>query len=373
MILYRSFLILLFLTSGWTLAIVECPYQEKELNDIETLELYYRAEKVLCNADLSGVQLLGADLSSANLIGSNLRGSELRYVELDRANLSNSDLRDADLTYASLRGTKLTGANLSGADFKFSVLTDADFRSVTFKNSECNSKYCHDNWVSFRGARDLHLIQTDIPLPPELFQLRQNYRTTGAEREADELTTLIMRNTVRWNSDSSFEYLISMIAFDWTVEWGRVPSRALSILLFLMVFFSILYLCIMRWVIRKNESDALKVIYLPGLPGEIERPFSSLFHKQQTFSRPYASENDMKLTFRQLRVLAFHAVWFSVISAFHFGWRDLNVGSWLSRILPNPFSYRSQGALRTLSGIQSLISVYLIVMWALTAFSNPWG
>ena len=62
---------------------------------------------------------------------------------------------------------------------------------------------------------------------------------------------------------------------------------------------------------------------------------------------------------------------FSFLSAFHIGWKDLNVGNWISRIQPREYSLYATGWVRTVSGIQSLISVYLIAAWALTYFGRP--
>ncbi len=65
------------------------------------------------------------------------------------------------------------------------------------------------------------------------------------------------------------------------------------------------------------------------------------------------------------------AFYFSVISAFHVGWRDLNVGTWIARMQPRDYALRAKGWVRVVSGVQSLISVYLIAMWVLTYFGRP--
>ena len=65
------------------------------------------------------------------------------------------------------------------------------------------------------------------------------------------------------------------------------------------------------------------------------------------------------------------ALYFSMLSAFQIGWRELNVGTWLSRIQPTEFALRGRGWVRVVSGLQSLISVYLVAMWALTYFGRP--
>ncbi len=69
-------------------------------------------------------------------------------------------------------------------------------------------------------------------------------------------------------------------------------------------------------------------------------------------------------------VLGF-AFYFSALSAFQIGWRDLNVGSWLARLQFREFGLRARGWVRFVSGLQSLLSVYLLAMWALTYFGRP--
>jgi hypothetical protein len=65
-----------------------------------------------------------------------------------------------------------------------------------------------------------------------------------------------------------------------------------------------------------------------------------------------------------------YALMFSLYSAFHLGWRDLNVGAWLSRLQGQEYTLRGSGWVRTMSGVQSLLSVYLLAMWALTQFGR---
>jgi hypothetical protein len=66
-----------------------------------------------------------------------------------------------------------------------------------------------------------------------------------------------------------------------------------------------------------------------------------------------------------------YAAYFSLLSAFHIGWRDLNVGTWISRIQFHEYTLRATGWVRFVSGLQSLLSVYLLAIWALTYFSRP--
>src|SRR5215831_1209104 len=65
------------------------------------------------------------------------------------------------------------------------------------------------------------------------------------------------------------------------------------------------------------------------------------------------------------------AAYFSLLSTFQIGFREFNVGTWLSRAQPRNFVLEAVGWVRTVSGLQSLLSVYLLAMWLLTYFGRP--
>jgi len=77
-----------------------------------------------------------------------------------------------------------------------------------------------------------------------------------------------------------------------------------------------------------------------------------------------------KFSGRGLKAIAF-SLYFSLLSAFSIGWRELNVGNWITKIQPHEYSLRPTGWVRTASGIQSLLSVYLLALWILTFFGRP--
>jgi hypothetical protein len=63
-------------------------------------------------------------------------------------------------------------------------------------------------------------------------------------------------------------------------------------------------------------------------------------------------------------------LYFSVLSAFNIGWRELNVGNWIQRLQAKEYTLKATGWVRTVSGVQSLISAYLLAIWALTYFGQ---
>ena len=64
-------------------------------------------------------------------------------------------------------------------------------------------------------------------------------------------------------------------------------------------------------------------------------------------------------------------MFFSLMSAFNIGFRDINFGRWLRLLTRQEFDIKAVGWARVIAGWQSLISVYLIALWALTYFGRP--
>jgi len=67
------------------------------------------------------------------------------------------------------------------------------------------------------------------------------------------------------------------------------------------------------------------------------------------------------------------SMFFSLMSAFNIGFRDINFGRWLRLLTREEFDIKAVGWARVVAGWQSLISVYLIALWVLTYFGRPFG
>ena len=89
---------------------------------------------------------------------------------------------------------------------------------------------------------------------------------------------------------------------------------------------------------------------------------------------PYAEDQGQDkpewLLARGYRV-PFYALFFSVLSAFHIGWKELSVGSWIARLNPSEYTLKATGWVRTVFQRSSLISVYLLALAVLTYFGRP--
>jgi hypothetical protein len=67
------------------------------------------------------------------------------------------------------------------------------------------------------------------------------------------------------------------------------------------------------------------------------------------------------------------SMFFSLMSAFNIGFRDINFGRWLRLLTRQEFDIKAVGWARVISGWQSLIGVFLIALWVLTYFGRPFG
>ena len=65
------------------------------------------------------------------------------------------------------------------------------------------------------------------------------------------------------------------------------------------------------------------------------------------------------------------AFYFSLLSGFSIGWLEINVGNRIQRIQTRDYSLHATRWVRRVAGIQSLISLYLVVIWILTYFGRP--
>lgn len=65
------------------------------------------------------------------------------------------------------------------------------------------------------------------------------------------------------------------------------------------------------------------------------------------------------------------AVWFSVLSGFRFGWRDLSLGTWLALLQPTEYTLKASGWVRSASGLQALLGLFFVGLWAFCYFIGP--
>ena len=349
--------------------------------DLERASLYYAqlTGAILAKTRLSSAALFGANLSGADLSGVVLETALLSEAKLIAANLTRADLKGAILFRADLSRARLDGANLSGASFHSANVTEAHFEPFSIQDVlglELAS-----------GLSTLRFTRT----PTALVLLRDDFRKRGLHAEARELTYAIRRQqrehawrewtqttgfwrrlwdrkargdtiAAGWSAvDAGFNYA----AFEITCLYGLNRGRPLLILAALVPVFAVFY---MIALIVPTERGS---IWRTWAPDRIRQDQGRVEPEQLRASAPRWQGGPQRgSTYRLLRVLAL-GFYMSVLSAFHIGWRDLNVGAWIGRLQPREYTLRATGWVRSVSGLQSLISVYLIALWVLTYFGRP--
>ena len=318
--------------------------------------------------DLTGAKLGGADFSDAylprvdlsaammqnNQRGSKLSGTNLSGAVLSGANMSGMNLTSVDLSVADLRGVNFAGASLSNTNLSGSNVSGANLRRVLYDPMPG----MHPTIDSIANAEGLSELNSTKP--PGLMNLRAQLREGGYRDQERQVTYAINHTRTeqllagKSGSLGKIEGALNYVLFELTTKWGMAPSRALFSIVVLIFIFAIPY----AYSISTAKVDGIWKIWNP------DRVRSDL------------GSNDPVLLSRTIGLAQFQfgmALYFSVLSAFSIGWRDLNVGGWISRMQMQEYALRGSGWVRLVSGVQSLVSVYLLAIWVLSYFGRPFN
>ena len=345
-------------------------------------------------AGLPGANLQKANLRGANLQDANLRGANLQKVTLAEANLQKATLAEADLRKANLRRAKLQEVDLIGAKLQEADLIGADLHAIYFEPVSL------PDIRSIAFARSLSTLQFHTS-PQTLQELREAFKKAGYRRQEREITYALW-HTPRvkdgWGTLlQRGESLFKLVMFEWPCAYGMKPGRPLLLLVLLMPLFAIVYLVALRtrwdagiWAVwptdrvhkHADEETPRRLTHEAPFPkplapkgAQTVNPEASCCTElctkattgQCVLCDALAERNHCRKWFPAGRL----ALYFSLLSAFHLGWRELNVGTWITRLQPREYTLRATGWVRTVSGVQSLLSVYLLALWVLTYFGRP--
>ena len=335
-------------------------------------------------ADLTGTILFGVNLTNAHLNHANLSGAQLGLANLANANLEYADLTDAFLTDANLTDAILTGAILRRANLTGAWPGAANFDRAIF---EPNSL---PELSGIARAQNLELLTYD-DMPAALVQLRKQFQDAGLREQERKITYALKRReaelswargtsrklpgedetrAILWSSDSILANLASFtlnkVFFDWTCQYGMSPGRPLMLAVVLWFLCSLLYFVCIHTL---GEAGLYRVYGQsirddPSAPRRVER-ISPLSTKHSPGPRWFSQ------FFRRECLLLRTSMFFSLMSAFNIGFRDINFGRWLRLLTRQEFDIKAVGWARVIAGWQSLISVYLIALWVLTYFGRP--
>ncbi|MDM8558166.1 pentapeptide repeat-containing protein [Candidatus Parabeggiatoa sp. HSG14] len=322
-------------------------------------------------ANLNHAILNMANLSKANLTEANLDLASLIEANLSQVNLKNASLKKANLTEANLLRANLREADLQGARLVFTSVEKTFFWKTNLKDTIFFPRTGLPDLASFASTNFIDSIYYDDDVgAPGLKEFRAAYKKIGVRSMERKLTYAIKikEQEANWNKGGWYAIgsFLSQVLFDWTCEYGVEPQRPLVILLVLIVVFVLIYWLGLRSGFRGVQIGARweTRIFSRSKKGMEKKAI----RKEMCHKLPFKKVKTFSSDLRLLRI----AFYFSIHSAFEVGWRHFEIGTWLERLQARQYSLEvSRGWMRTLGGLQSLISVYLIALWALTQFGQP--
>jgi uncharacterized protein YjbI with pentapeptide repeats len=335
-------------------------------------------QAILARADLTGANLIVANLNRAALGSANLTGAELGVADLHGADLSDTNLTGAELNYADLTSANLSGANLSGADLRGVDLAGADFEPTSLPEVRVIATGLNLELMTYKDNPDA-LVQLRKAFADGGFREQERKITYALKRREAEMSwegckprkTGDKTRAILWSSDSNLancaSFVLNRVFFDWTCQYGMTPGRPLSLGVVLWLLCSVLYFV---------------CIHVPGKTG-LYRVYAQTIEEDPTAHKRIEEivPSEMKahgakrlVEFVRCEGLLLRAsMFFSLMSAFNIGFRDINFGRWLRLLTRQEFDIKAVGWARVIAGWQSLISVYLLALWVLTYFGRPFG
>ncbi|MCP4746269.1 MAG: pentapeptide repeat-containing protein [Desulfobacteraceae bacterium] len=325
----------------------------------------------LNNANLQGVELGKANLQGANLWDAKLQGAELWKAKLQGAMLWGAKLQGADLGNANLQGAKLWDAKLQGVKLNNAKLQGADLRGADLARAvfEVRPKSL-PNLPEMALANNLSLL-TYIDSPHALVELRKGFKKAGLRKQEREITYAIKRSgfknaMLEGSLGAKIKGKLGWFFFDLTCKWGMSPQRPLLIFAALIFICSIFYLNELVIDVSKENKDGIWKIWIPErVRDDLGRDVVVQDVSGNKVCKQLITSDHVPLK------IYWTGLHFSILSAFHIGWRDLNAGGWIYKIIPHEYRLAASGRARIISCIQSLISVYLLALSILTYFGRP--
>jgi hypothetical protein len=322
----------------------------------------------LTSAKLKSANLFAADLENADLTAvqaekATFDSSILRRTSLDGANLTDDRIRKANLQGASLIGTALAGADLAGTE-----VSRAIWRPISVPGA--------GGVASMTGAESL------VAYPPgarESFEHRNYSGLTmlakslkdGGQAELERIVLGIReREKTRdeRNSDEWFDPIVAQfrtVLLGWLIDYGRSPQQALLIVGAAAVVFAVLYFVF--FVVTLPPSLAkLKAGYVLTVRrkgGPVPGFRADWITLQEDIVEPVEPPG--------IICAIVWAVGLSLWASVRIGVGSINLSDWLVRLQRQDREIVTQGWVRTLVGVQSLLSNVAIALFIIAFFGRP--
>ncbi len=352
----------------------------------------------LCEADLAGAQLVGANLAGADLTGADLRRADLNSTQLRRAHLAGANLAGALLEEANLARANLARANLKGASLGEANLARANLASANLEEAilrGANLEYADLSYARLRDAdlafaevqgANFDLLLDELPNPnllsladglqfvrfsefAPMLKLRKEFKDLGLRNQEKQLTCAIWRSELyRTNPQGGFVHSwldrsLSYLFFDFTCQYGASSVQPARIAACLCIIFSGVYA--LAQIIPGQHGG----IWLVWEKGRIDKTWG--IDDPQKLTAGFASDQPRGRLRRWFVSIPMLALYFSLLSALRIGYGGFDFGAWIFVIQPREYSLHATGWVRVISGVQSLISVFLVALTVLTYTGTP--
>jgi uncharacterized protein YjbI with pentapeptide repeats len=364
-------------------------------------ELDFRA------TDLTHVNFEGAEMSQVQFQKCRLRQANLRNAKLKQAQFWSCEGSNAEFGNANLQEARFSKGDFTDAEFVDADLERARFDNTSVKDANFETAVLEGVVWQAKGIPDLNGMMLAAGLekltfteqPGALIQLRKALQEAGLREQERKVNFALQRaridNLARGTLvvDEGFglrpptaaerlEVAFHRIFFDWTCRYGLDTGKPLQLVTYLILLCAIPYACV---ILRRpptapevEPAEPKPIAETPAAP-RIPNPASGIWavpldkRVAATPGNPVLLHVDLsrKGWLRGLLSAATFGLFFSAISAFSTGYRDLDIGRWIERIKPEESTLRPTGWVRTVAGVQALLCFYLLALWLLTYFGRP--
>lgn len=332
-------------------------------------------ESDLREANLSHSNLSFANLTNANMVFANLEGANFREANLEGANLAWANLATASLLDVNLTNANLENTNLSQTNMIKTQLRDANFDQANLDGAIFEPILnAMPNLTTFTTVKDFENIQFHHynDFKASLTEFRNAYKSLGIRSMERTITATIKYQEMisAWHKGgwSYIESAFNYIFFYLTCDYGAEPGRPLRLFLLGVLLFAVPY----RYALSKPTKHAGIIAIWTSHRLQDWDKCHPIKHAEQMAKLLDAKWLDKKtnLIKRQLHLIKL-SLFFSLLSAFSIGWKDINVSNWISHLQAREFTLKGKGWVRAMAGFQSLFSAYMIVLWVFTYFFRP--
>lgn len=302
---------------------------------------------------------------------------DLQPVSFFRTDLHRADFSNQDLRCASFIGANLTDANFFGADLRGAFFNRATLLRANFERTDLRGTILHNADLQYLVYQPKY-----PPLPPSLalstnlnyitynddptflYSLKNALKERGYQDAQKSVIAALRRSHPPEDSlGSKFHLLkgnvaraIQFVLFDWTSEFGSNSFRPLLIILMMWLLCGAVYAAA---VLREGKAGLFLVSTGERIPKGKKTPYVRRIRPAQLQVAP------------RIRSAISSGLFFSFRRTFHFGFKELDFGNWLKLLQSREFDIIAYGWPRVVSGVQSILSIYLLALSILSAFTTP--